>query len=632
MAEKTECRDLTDLEEVLNAGEVQFEESSERNEDCDSEENDESYVESSDDDYDGGEYQPPSRKPRFSSTATKPRVASAQRQRNIPSRRKSNTFWPTPRSKKGLKWASQATPPPSDDDGEMWHSLENPDAQPETPTFCPRHPPGPQIDATQSWSPLSLFKLFFSARSIRTIIKNTNKNAERKLSGGMKFKWSSVGVQDFFILLAIIIFGGLVQVPARSDLWRTKWPFNFPFPRECMTRNRFESIFYCIHLSDIEDDAENEKKRGTPEYDRLFKIKPLYKDIQVACRAAFHPHREICVDERMVASKARIGFRQYMKDKPTKSGYKLFVLADSCSAYTWNFFVYQGKIERVEKEALSVTSVMDLMEFDLLGRGYHLYVDNFYTSPKLFNKLKSHHIAACGTIRQTRVNFPKTTRNTLSRSADRGDMRWLRKDGLLFVKWKDTKEVAMCSTFHKAYSGDTVKRRVREEGKWCVKDITIPDAARDYNKYMGGVDLSDALIQYYTVRSKTMKWYKTFFYHFIDIAVVNSFILFKMLMREKGQPLLGQKKFRELLLEELVGEAKALVQASSPKAGPPKMCMPSHYGYVGVDLRRTCVYCKKAGQLRKTSVYCIKCDVALCCLSSRNCFRDFHYKKKGVVW
>ena len=128
-------------------------------------------------------------------------------------------------------------------------------------------------------------------------------------------------------------------------------------------------------------------------------------------------------------SKAHIGFRQFMKDKPTKFSYKLFILADSQTGYTFNFFVYQGKDESKVKqrgqkeEGLSVTSVMDLMKFDLLGKGYHLYVDNLYTSPLLFKKFLKNHTAACGTIRTSREGFPRTTNNNLPKKPERGDVR-----------------------------------------------------------------------------------------------------------------------------------------------------------------------------------------------------------------
>lgn len=58
---------------------------------------------------------------------------------------------------------------------------------------------------------------------------------------------------------------------------------------------------------------------------------------------------------------------------------------------------------------------------------------------------------------------------------------------------------------------------------------------KDCNKFMGGVDLSDALIQYYSVRGKTMKRYKIFLYHFIDSSAVNSYIIFKMLAIARGE-------------------------------------------------------------------------------------------------
>uniref|UniRef100_A0AAR2LHE2 PiggyBac transposable element-derived protein domain-containing protein n=1 Tax=Pygocentrus nattereri TaxID=42514 RepID=A0AAR2LHE2_PYGNA len=454
------------------------------------------------------------------------------------------------------------------DEEDRWHDITDEDEEPSLVRFLPRRP---QLLPSTIYSPLQLFQLFFSSSVVRTLVDNTNKFGEVSAAAGKKIKWAAVSVSEFYAFIGIIVYMGLVKVKSITDLWSKKQLYQFPFPSTVMSSKRFAAISSNLHLSDPQEDEENMKKKGTPAYDKLFKIKPLYTDILSACRSFFQPRREF--------------------------------------PHT-------------------------LLDFSLLGHGYRVYMENFYTSPTLFTDLLQNNTLACGTIRSNQQGFPHTKRNDLPKRAERGTIRWYRHGKLLYVKWMDTRELTMCSTMHKAYKGDTVRRRVKhKQGVWSTTSVPIPAAVKDYNKHMGGVDLSDALIGYYNVLHKSRKWYKTFFFHFIDIGIVNSFILHQQLSDIHGQAALTQKAFREALVIELTNVMKRSEEVAGP-SGPSKQpaqekCMPAFFSDDATAGRRKCENCEKEGQQTKTPFFCAKCGVALCLVPTRNCFKQWHDEKVG---
>ncbi|XP_034435982.1 chimeric ERCC6-PGBD3 protein-like [Hippoglossus hippoglossus] len=574
------------------------------------------------------------------------------------------------------------------DDGDRWQNVTEDDVEPPQPRFRPERDVGPQLNRTANYTPLELFQLFFSTTVIDTLVRNTNAYGRKKYQNHRE-TWVQVTAADMYSFISLVLYMGLVPLKTLKEFWRGTQLFSLPFPASVMPCRRFLTISRSLHMNDPAAEAANDTKKGTPAYDRLCKIKPLYQQILEACYTFFHPHQHISIDERMVASKARIGLKQYIKNKPTKWGFKLFVLADSACGYTLNFFVYGGRDGEPTGKGLSYDAVMRLLKIPFLGKGYKLYVDNYYTSPTLFLDLLQRKIWACGTVRSNITGYPKTKRNDMDKKTIKGTIRWIRKGNLLFVKWLDAREVTMCSTMHKAYSDDTAKRRVKnKDGEWTVKLVPIPDCIKDYNRHMGGVDLSDALIGYYKVLHKTQKWYKTLFYHFVDIATVNSFILHKEMCKLQNRPIVTQKTFREQLILSLaeIGSTprrsapqnfmlpasplkvpptsrtapapsslapaangpsactSAVTPGSPSTARPPSLTadvpptaaagapglghLPSYFveqmSNVAPRYRATAGRRACVVCKRKSSVYCSTCQKTLCFTTLRNCYSEWH--------
>ena len=95
------------------------------------------------------------------------------------------------------------------------------------------------------------------------------------------------------------------------------------------------------------------------------------------------------------------------------------------------------------------------------------------------------------------------------------------------MQWIDNKVVSLLTTIENANDRIQVNRKSKTAGVWSTKVVHQPKTVSNYNKYMNAVDRSDQILATNNVLRKCIRWWKTLFFHLVDIAVVNSFILFR---------------------------------------------------------------------------------------------------------
>ena len=102
------------------------------------------------------------------------------------------------------------------------------------------------------------------------------------------------------------------------------------------------------------------------------------------------------------------------------------------------------------------------------------------------------------------------------------------------TKWMDNKPVYVVSTAHSTVPLDSISRWSKKEHK--IVEACRPDAVKQYNASMGGVDLVNRMVSNYRISARTCKWPVRVILHFLDCALTNAWILYKIMPGE-AEPL-----------------------------------------------------------------------------------------------
>lgn len=445
--------------------------------------------------------------------------------------------------------------------------------------------------------------------------------------------------KEIEIFIGIYLRMGLVQAYSVRAYWAA---FTRYAPvADSMGRDRFMKLATCIHFDDNTKVTEEEKRK-----DKIWKIRPWLDHLQRSFEKII-PEEHQAVDEIVIAFKGHSGLKQYLRLKPKKWGFKMWARCGS-SGIVYQMDVYQGANPQKVKTPLGVGGEVVLQMTSKLaeGKNFKIFADNFFTNLALVKALKEKGMWFIGTVRVNRLKGCKLKTEKELKQEGRGSSHTLVElnTGASATRWFDNRCVDLVSTYKGVEPQEAVRRWDKKEKQYM--QINCPASVKEYNKFMGGVDLLDSLTALYKYPIKTRRWYMYIFYHTIAMAVVNAWLLYKRHCKSMNLKPMKLADFQSEVSDGLISTRRPAgrpVNVSPPgtPAAPATPATPipktlpqrqpsTHIRFDHVDHlpqwgKRG--RCKNKGCEGLTFIICTKCGVSLCLNKDRNCFAAYHVQK-----
>ncbi len=332
---------------------------------------------------------------------------------------------------------------------------------------------------------------------------------------------------------------------------------------------------------------------GQDGHDPLAKVRHILSTLQQSFRSALAPNRALGLDEATCAFHGVCRFCAFNLNKPDKYHLKLYAVSEADSGYCLGFEVSKGQERKADPannmvawpsvvslirkchgtsdesmlqygacpvmEGTTLTPVSEIVmqlmhKYGLLDQGYHLYTDNFYSSPHLAIALLKRDTGFCGTVCSNKKMWPvallkacggkkedppvgqkgkdkgkgKKSQNAVEepkpkvlKTHSRDIVWWCsQSNNLLAMAIGDRKIFHLVSTIHNATQ---LLVSIPSEKKWDW----WADVVLDYNYGMKAVDLGDKILKSYEMNRKMQKWTTKLVFHLGNMAMMNAYLLWR---------------------------------------------------------------------------------------------------------
>ncbi|XP_014478707.1 PREDICTED: piggyBac transposable element-derived protein 4-like [Dinoponera quadriceps] len=368
------------------------------------------------------------------------------------------------------------------------------------------HLPRPNAAACGLTQENDIFSLFITDEMINIIVEFTNAKIRKKSTKYASKQWYIAPTDPIEIkaLLGLLYMGGVLK---DSDL-RTADMFSNrygpPIFRCVMSKNRFEFLLRCLRF---DDKRTRQARKSTDSFAPFREFWDMFND---NCKTYYTPSDYLTVDEIILGFRERCPFKLFQPQKPDEYGMKIISMCDAKTFYFCSGIPYIGCKKRGKNDLLDPTQYVLSLTEPIKNSDRNVTVDNWFMSYELAQEMQERRLTVVGSLRKDKPQIPPMMLKIRQETS-----KFLYDDNNVLISFipKKNKNTIVLSTMHSSGMID-------EDGK--------PEVILFYNMTKGGVDMVDKLCQHKSTKRQTRRWTLRYFYSVLDLAALNSYVIFKL--------------------------------------------------------------------------------------------------------
>lgn len=471
--------------------------------------------------------------------------------------------------------------------------------------------PGPTQNAKNVFTPMDCFQTFFTDDLLEKIVIHTNEEIALKrvkYSKSNDGSLKNIDKDELHALLGLLILSAVLKdnhLPSRDMFDTTLSGDRY---RATMSERRFSFLLSCLRFDD-KTTRENRKRT-----DKLAAISEIWDVLIENCKMNYKASSYLTIDEQLVGFRGKCPFRMYIPSKPNRYGIKIIMMCDNSTKYMLNALPYVGKQTNTTKKPIADIFVEKLVAGTVSGSHRNITMDNWFMSVPLCTRLlEEYHLTSVGTIKKNKRELPSEFKDPKHKNRGVGSSMFIYHNEITAVsyKTKNNKVVTLLSTMHQ---GSSINENTKK-----------PEIIMTYNDTKGGVDSFDQMCNNSNCGRKTKRWPLCLFYNMINIASINSYVLYVHNFYQKhgtgnDSKAMTRHKFMIQLHEQMTRKFQIIRFAQPNLAKDLKLslekvlALPKRAeGPPITDQQGPRAYCKFCDWKKKrmTTTYCV-CDKPIC--------------------